>query len=198
LIVLAVIAVALLQGGTLRNFADVRLRALPLVFGSLALQLLIFTPFTAQPLIPLATEAIYILSMAVLVAWVWLNRGMPGIVLVAAGLLMNTAAIVANNGLMPVAPMAAEYAGRLAQYPTEGAPVANNSIAVAEGVRLWFLTDIFPIPAGIPLATVISLGDILLTIGVSIFCYQVIRGATGAAATPARAVASQEPAKTGA
>lgn len=170
-IVLVVILAALLRGGSLRRFAEVELRALPLVFGGLALQLLIFTPFRDEPLIPFATEAIYLLSMALILAWVWLHRRLPGLWLVLIGVAMNTAAIVANGGYMPVAPLAAEYAGNSANYATEGAPIANNSLAVEEA-RLWLLTDIFPLPAAIPLANVYSLGDILLTVGASIFCYR--------------------------
>lgn len=196
LIVLAVIAVALLRGGSLRNFAAVRLRALPLVFASLALQILIFNPIADERLGPAATGISYLLSMALLIVWVALNRAVPGMLLVAAGVLMNTAAIAANGGFMPVDPQAAQYAGRLAQYPTEGLPVSNNSVALAEGVRLWLLTDIFPVPAGIPLANVFSLGDILLTAGIAYFCYGVISGALGRPAAPAQPPApSGEPAR---
>lgn len=187
LIVLAVIAVALLRGGSLRHFAAVRLRAVPLVFASLALQLLIFNPVADQRLGTLVTGALYVLSMGLLVVWVALNRSVPGMALIAAGVLMNTAAIAANGGYMPVDPQAAQYAGRLAQYPTEGMPVANNSMAIAEGVRLWLFTDIFPLPAGIPLANVFSLGDVFLTTGIAVFCFSVIAGHGGGAHTPVSA-----------
>lgn len=184
-IVLAVIAAALLRGGSLLNLAQVRLRALPLVFVSLGLQVLIFTPFTARPVVPYATEALYMLSMALLVAWVALNRGVPGMLLVAAGVLMNSAAIAANGGYMPVEPLAAQYAGRLDGYSAGAVAIDNNSLATAEGVRLWLLTDIFPVPAGIPMANVFSLGDVLLTTGIAIFCYRVIRGPGAPAVAPA-------------
>lgn len=176
-IVLLVIAFALLRGGSLRNFAEVRLRALPLVFGSIAIQLLIFTPFNGgEPLVPMATGALYLISMGLLVIWVVLNRSVSGMVLIGAGVLLNTAAIAANGGYMPVDPLAAAYAGRIERYATDGLPVANNSLATAENVRLWLLTDIFPVHGAIPLANVYSIGDILLTTGISIFCYTVIRG----------------------
>jgi hypothetical protein len=189
-IILAVIAVALLRGGSLLNFAAVRLRALPLVFAGFGLQLAIFPLFTEQPLIPVATTAIYLLSMALLVGWAVLNRAVPGMPLVVAGVVMNTAAIAMNGGYMPVDPQAAEYAGRLARYAADGAPVLNNSLATAEEVRLWLLTDIFPVPAGIPLANVFSLGDILLTTGIGVFCYRVIRGGEGATPTATAPVAA--------
>lgn len=196
LIVLAVIAIALLRGGSLRNFAAVNLRALPLIFAGLGLQILIFNPWADARLGAAATGALYVLSMAVLIAWVALNRAIPGMALAGAGVLMNTAAIAANGGYMPVDPQAAAYAGRLARYATEGDAVNHNSVATAEGVQLWLLTDIFPLPAGIPLANVFSLGDILLTAGVAYFCYGVITGALGRpTAPPQPPAAAPEPAQ---
>ncbi len=175
IVVLIVIAVALVRGGSLRNFATLELRWLPLVLSGFGLQLLIFTPFRDPPLIPFATAPLYLLSMTLLVVWIALNRQLPGALLIAAGVLLNTTAIAANGGYMPVSPVAAQYAGRLEGYASEGLPVDNNSLA-AENVHLWILTDIFPVPAGIPFANVFSLGDVLLTLGIAILCYQTIRG----------------------
>jgi hypothetical protein len=175
-IIVIVCVVALARGGSLRHFAAINPRGLPLVFGSFGLQLLIFTPFVEQALVPIATAPLYVLSMAMLVLWVWMNRQLPGIALIAAGVVMNLAAIAANGGYMPVDPAAAAYAGRLDGYSGAETLVDNNSLASAEHVRLWILTDIFPVPAGIPLANVFSLGDFLLTTGVGLFCYRTIGG----------------------
>jgi hypothetical protein len=169
---LAVILVARLRGGMLRNFAALRLNWIWLVLLSLLLQRLIFPGFLEQALVRVGTIPLYVLSMVLLVVWVWRNLHIPGIVLTVSGLLMNTAAIVVNGGLMPVDPLAAEYAGTLAAYSE---PVHNNSHATTEGVQLWLLTDIFPVPNGIPFANVFSLGDILLTVGISTLAYQTIR-----------------------
>jgi Family of unknown function (DUF5317) len=173
-ILLPVIAVALLRGGTLANLIELRLRWTPLVLVALAVQLLIFTPFRKQPLIPIWTPQLYMLSMALLTAWVALNWRIPGMALMALGLLSNFAAIAANGGYMPVAPESARYAGRLARYAAQGLPVANNSIATGDQVRLWLLTDILPIPAWLPFANVYSVGDVLLTVGGALLCYRTI------------------------
>jgi hypothetical protein len=166
---------ALVRGGSLHNIASLQLRGIPLVIGGLILQLLIFTPFRMLPLLSIATPQLYVVSMALLVVWVALNWHIPGITLMGAGLLMNCAAIVANNGYMPVAPASVRYAERLAQYTASGLPSANNSIAIDEHVRLWLLTDIIAVPGWVPLANVFSLGDVFLTIGASLLCYQTIR-----------------------
>lgn len=176
-ILLPVIAVALVRGGSLTNLIELRLRWVPLVLAALAVQLLIFTPFRAEPLIPAWTIQLYMLSMALLTLWVALNWRIPGMALMALGLLANFAAIAANGGYMPVSPESARYAGHIERYATEGLPVANNSIATGDQAQLWLLTDILPIPAGIPFANVYSIGDVLLTVGGALLCYRSIRQA---------------------
>lgn len=175
-IVLGVIVIARLSGGSLRNFAGLALRWPLLVVASIVLQLLIFTPFREESLVQVAVVPIYLLSMVLLVIWVWFNRHIPGITLIALGIIGNLAAIVANGGYMPVDPAAARYAGNIALYENGDVPIRNNSYATNEQVRLWILTDIFPIPQGIPFASVVSLGDILLTTGICMLCYRTIRG----------------------
>jgi hypothetical protein len=177
LIIILVIVVALLRGGSMRNFAALRLRWIPLVVAGLVLQVLIFTPFTKTSLIPIATVPLYLLSMALLTIWVALNWRIPGMALIATGLLMNVAAIAANGGYMPVSPDSARIAGRLDRYATTGLPLSNNSIATEENVRLWLLTDIIPVPKEVPFANVFSIGDILLEIGIGVLCYRTIRQA---------------------
>lgn len=179
LLVLLVILAALLKGGTMRNFARLRLRHLYLVLGSLLIQLLIFPLVGDQPLPPAQTVMLYLLSMVLLAIWVWLNRSLPGIILIGAGVVMNLVAIAVNGGYMPVAPDAAAYAGYLT---LEGGPAVNNSLATTDA-RLWLLTDIFPVPAGIPFSNVYSLGDILLTTGVGILCYRTLVARPAGAAT---------------
>ena len=182
-IVTLVSIAALLRGGSLRNFANLPLRWIPLAIGSFVLQLMIFTPFRKTPLIAVATPQLYFLSMAMLTVWVALNWRIPGMALMAAGLLGNFAAIVANGGYMPVSPESAGYAGRIASYATEGLPVANNSLVTDSQVQLWPLTDILALPNWAPFANVYSIGDILLTIGASLLCYRTIRQSAPAVPT---------------
>jgi hypothetical protein len=183
--VLFVMIVALLRGGSLRNFSSLRLRWIPLAIGSFLLQLLIFTPFRETPLVTISTTQIYMLSMALLTLWVAANWRIPGMALMAAGLLANFVAIAANGGYMPVSPAHARIAGTIDRYATEGQAIANNSLATEDDVRLWLLTDILPLPQGFPFANVYSIGDVLLTIGAAILCYRTIRRPRASAPPPA-------------
>ena len=179
LIILIVIVVALLRGGSLHNLAAVRLRWLPLVFGGLVLQLLIFTPFREVSLISVATPWLYIMSMLMLATWAAVNRHIPGIVFMAAGLLLNLTVIAANGGYMPVLSEAIRMARMPVSYGIDG---RHNSLATfASGkVHLWLLSDIIPIP----FAGVFSIGDVLLTLGVAICCYRIIRHTLALAPAP--------------
>ena len=85
-IIVLVIVVALLRGGSLRNFAAVKLRWLPLVIAGFVLQLLIFTPSASSPLVAFATLPLYVLSLALLAIWVAANWRIPGMALIAIGL----------------------------------------------------------------------------------------------------------------
>jgi hypothetical protein len=190
LIVTLTIVVALLRGGSLQHFAALRVRWVPLVVAGFALQLLIFTPLRHVPLVSVATPELYVVSMLLLVVWVARNWRIPGMALMAAGLLLNTIAIIANGGYMPVSPESAAYAGKIANYATSGLPVANNSIATGANVRLWLLTDIIAVPKAVPLANVFSIGDVLLLTGVCVLCYRTVRGASPAALAPTKAEVS--------
>jgi hypothetical protein len=176
-IIVLVIVVALLRGGSLRNLAALQLRWLPLVIAGFMLQLLIFTPFARSALVASATVPIYVLSMLLLVIWVAANWRIPGMALIAIGLALNVIAIAANGGHMPVSPESARFAGTIGNYASEDRSVANNSIATQDNVRFWLLTDIIAIPKQVPFANVISIGDVLLTIGVGSLCYRTIRRA---------------------
>ena len=97
-------------------------------------------------------------TAAVLVAVVR-NLRIPGMALVALGAASNFAAIVANGGVMPTTIVALTAAGLT---PTED---FSNS-EVIEDPALAPLTDIFALPAWLPLSNVFSIGDVLIAAGI--------------------------------
>src|SRR5215213_3146906 len=171
LIIVAVIVVALLRGGSLRNIAAVQLRWLPLVIVGFALQLLIFTPFARSPLVAFATLPIYVLSLALVAIWVAANWRIPGMALIAIGLALNVAVIAANGGHMPVLPEAARLAGQYEVLAADDPRTSKHLLMASDQVQLWLLSDIIVIPHGVPGASVLSVGDLALTIGIAILCY---------------------------
>jgi hypothetical protein len=90
--------------------------------------------------------------------FLWANRRVPGLLVVAAGALSNGVTIAANGGVLPAAPSALAVAGM-------SDPTGFTNSGVVHDPRLWFLGDVFAIPAGWPLANVFSVGDLLIVLG---------------------------------
>lgn len=156
------LVLAPLLGGDLRRLADLRLRAIPLLYLALALQLAAF-PVGATPWHPSDRVAVglWLASYACLAAATAANLGRAGVPLVAAGLVSNLAAVVANGGHMPVLPAAMRAAGRAYD-------VHFNSAALAAPHLSW-LVDRWAAPAWVPHANVFSVGDVLIALGGVVF-----------------------------
>lgn len=154
-----VIAVALvpLVRGDLRALAALRFRLPGLVAAALVLQILVITVFPG-PRTALRLAA-YLSSYALAVTFLFLNRRIPGLWLIGTGSLLNLLAIGVNAGVMPATRGALSSAG--VAPPGE---VFANAAYVAHA-RLWFLGDVFAIPASWPLANVFSAGDVLIALG---------------------------------
>ncbi len=172
ILLLAVVVGALtapLLGGRLSALSEVRLGGQPLLAAAVLLQL---GAAGAHALPEGWLRAAHLGSYVLAAAFVWANRDLRGVVLLGIGGALNAAAIAANGGVMPASPRAVATAGL-----THVAGRAHNS-AVVEGADLAFLGDVFALPAGMPMANVFSVGDIILfAAGVLI-----IHGLTGASA----------------
>jgi hypothetical protein len=159
LLVAIVVAVALvpLAGGDLRALAALRFRLPSLLAAALVLQVLVITVFPG-PATALRLTA-YLSSYALALAFLVLNRRVPGLWLIAIGAVLNLVAIGTNGGVMPATPGALATAG----VGSTGEVFANA--AYVAHARLWFLGDVFAIPASWPLANVFSAGDVLIGLG---------------------------------
>ena len=156
------ILLAPLLGGDLRRLGDLRLRGVRLIYLALGLQLAAF-PVGAMPWHPsdAAGVGLWLVSYACLAMATALNIRRGGMPLVAAGLVSNLAAIIANGGHMPVLPSAMRAAG-------EAYHVHFNSAALATPHLAW-LVDRWAVPGWIPLANVFSIGDVLIALGGVLF-----------------------------
>ena len=128
-----------------------------LVWASLLLQVLIIQFDVAPVLAPVLHIATYVAAGAFL----WLNREVPGALLVAAGALSNGVTIALNGGTLPAPAGAVEAAG----LDHDGS-FANS--AVVENPVLPWLGDVFAWPEPLPLANTFSVGDVLIAAGVFI------------------------------
>lgn len=154
LLAAGVLAVPVL-GGRLIDLLSIRFRGVWLLQSAVLTQIAIIYVLHGSG--SAATQrAVHLGTYAVAGLFVFLNRDIAGMKSLAMGGAANLAAIVTNGGVMPTLPSAATLAGF--SHASDG---FQNS-AVTAGSPLWFLGDVFAIPAGIPMANVFSVGDILL------------------------------------
>ena len=152
------VIVGKLVGGRLGALADTPIAGKQLVFAALGLQMVAF-PFDFLPWTTPSSlsRMLWLVSFGLLIVMLVLNRALRGAVIVAAGLVCNLVAVVANHGLMPVRAEALRAAGT--EYH-----VHNNSIKLADP-QLGWLIDRWAAPHWLPLANVFSVGDVLIALG---------------------------------
>jgi hypothetical protein len=154
------IVAGLLAGGRIDGLSTLHFRWAPLAIAGLLVQVALFA-LPAGDALASVGPAVYVGStLAVLVALL-ANVRLPGIALVAAGAACNLAAILANGGAMPV------RASTLAAAGLDSREGFSNSV-VSSAPALEPLTDVFAMPAGVPLANVFSVGDVLIGVGIAV------------------------------
>lgn len=170
-----------LRGGRLGALTDLRLRAGWLLLPALLLQIVITEVASGGARLPLAAAhvASYLCAGVVL----WRNRRVPGLPLLGAGALLNAGAISLNGGSLPASPWALRVAGR-----AQESHFANS--AVLPHPHLAFLGDIIPTPSWLPLANVLSVGDLLIVAGAGWLLHAVCRPAPS---TPVRCLVAAGP-----
>jgi hypothetical protein len=154
------IVAGLLLGGRLEGLARLRFRWAALAVVGLLVQVVLFTPLGDEAAGDLG-PAIYIASTAAVFVAVLRNLRLPGMAVAAVGALCNLVAIGANGGAMPADP------GALALAGFTGPGEHTNSVVLAEPT-FRPLTDIYALPAWLPLANVFSVGDVLIGLGVGV------------------------------
>jgi MFS family permease len=172
------LAVAWALGANPARLADVRFRGSGLVFAALAIQIAIYTSLNAH--VPSAWDApLHVLSYLLLIGFLLLNVRVPAFWLVGFGLLSNVAVIFSNGGRMPVSREAWQAAGKsLSAFNGQG--ISDNNVLATSDTHLRWLSDIFAVPAQVPLASVLSIGDVMMVIGMVAFVYRSCTAATGA------------------
>jgi MFS family permease len=170
------LVVAWALGANLLRISAVQFRAAWLVFLALGLQIVIFTPLASHLPKPTHTP-IHVLTYVLLVAFLVANLRIPGFWMAGIGMLANLAVIVANNGLMPVSLAAWKATGSPASAIASGA--WNNNVLAGPHTRLGLLGDIFAFPPVVPFASAVSVGDVLIVLGMVAFVYRSCTPRTG-------------------
>ncbi len=145
-------------GGRFDRLAALPVRGSSLVLLALAVQVVTISVLRSPP--HLLAAGLHQASYALAGVFLWRNRRLAGLSLLAAGGAANLLAIVANGGTMP----ARAAALRLAGLEPAADHFANS--AVVAHPHLALLGDVFAVPAWAgPLANVFSPGDLALAAG---------------------------------
>jgi hypothetical protein len=97
----------------------------------------------------------------------WLNRRLPGLLVIGFGAFLNGAVIALNRGTLPASSSALVQAGEV----RNGADFANSG--VLPHPVLAPLGDIVATPAWLPFRNVISVGDIIILVGTAVLLHGV-------------------------
>jgi lipoprotein signal peptidase len=166
---LVCVATVPIAGGRLGYLADLRLRHRWTLVAALGLQLTIvyLIPHWPEALL----EAGHIVSYGFAAWFLWANRRVPGLMIIALGGISNFVAIAANGGVMPASHAALAMAG-LEDQPGQFA----SSVPVGNA-KLQFLGDIFAVPASWPVHNVFSVGDVCIVVGAFVMVHKICRSA---------------------
>jgi hypothetical protein len=175
ILVLAVVLGVSISLARHQRDAPARIASIPLRSAWLALLALALQwPLLRAPAGPtqnlVVQQALFLFSHLLLLVFVWRNRRLPGILIVGLGVVCNLLVILANGGLMPIAP---ETLVRINPDSTLGwwstgthYGYSKDIILVQARTRLWLLSDTLVLPPPFPWPTAFSLGDLAIAAGI--------------------------------
>lgn len=166
LLVVTAIALVLsvpLAGGRLSRLADIRFRAIWAVLLAVAIQVGIsdVAPGGNHWVHVALNIASYMLDAYFLFA----NRRIAGVPIVALGAGLNILAISSNGGVMPASASALRISGI-------DPPAGFDNSAHLVHAHLAFLGDVIPVPGPWPIGNVLSIGDLTIFVGALIVLHR--------------------------
>jgi hypothetical protein len=173
-----VVLVGMVQGGPAARWSAMHVRWWPIAAACLLVQVALFSPLLErQRLIMMYGPWLYVFSLLGVCATLLANARegkaarLP-LTLAALGVALNCLVIVANGGYMPRSDEAATSLGMPSTVQLMQARLVN--VAPIDGqTRLGWLGDTIPQPTWLPLANVVSIGDLLLSGGLAWWALQV-------------------------
>lgn len=169
------IIIGWIRGGEISRFQNINLKRLWILIISLGLQLFIILFGMNNVTFALDyIKELYILSYVFLVIYLLLNITNRQLVIVFVGVIFNGLAFIFNNGKMPVSVEGLKLAGL---YNVVDLVEANKLALYApltDGTKYGFLSKLIIIQKPFPYNTVLSIGDVVIALGLFIFIQSVM------------------------
>jgi hypothetical protein len=171
------LAVGLIRGGilqSLRGLSQLKLTAgwiFPLL---LILQFAIFFLQGRYEALTQYSGYIFMAVYAVGLVFLFLNRNHTGFKLIITGVFLNFIVMALNGGVMPVSPEAAKVLGGTFLEDLQNNDIVYKHAMLMDSTKLPFLGDIIPLTAPYPREQVISIGDIIMNIGIFMFLQSIM------------------------
>ena len=170
------ILLAALAAGLVTGLALARWRGIPYQAPDLKHLWLVFVAFLPQYIVfylfgdrQNVSALLLPLSQALLLIFVWLNRQLPGMMILLLGTALNFTVIAANRGFMPISPQTASHLVPQAVLENiqPGERFGTKDILLpTEDTRFEWLADRFLPPAWSAYQVAFSFGDVLIAFGV--------------------------------
>lgn len=162
------IIVGLIRGGSFRSFADLRLKNGWIFPVLLLVQIFIFSFQSRLPWVESISEYVFLGVYVIGLYFLWVNRHHAGFITIMIGVLLNFIVMAVNGGRMPVSLEAATILDPyFAQIIQEGVYAKHQLLT--DTTWFGFLGDIIPITKPYPRDQVISIGDVIMNVGIFIF-----------------------------
>lgn len=157
------------RGGRFSNFSYLSIRAWPLIFLAFFVQI---SPAFTDKISALAGFQFYAygISVGLIILLLLLNMDKRGLKIMLVGLLLNLAAIYFNTWKMPVSMEGLQLAGLQPMLEAIRSGKIANYMPL-ENIHHWskYLAKFIVIPKPYPLAKVVSVGDLFITLGLILF-----------------------------
>jgi len=191
---------ALLAGGSAARLVRARMDWWWVVVGAFGVELVLYNPpvntqgwaLSVGPWLWVATKFAMLAALARNARgdrasrWTW--------ILMALGIGLNMAVIVANGGHMPQSLEAAAAVWGPQHAGPEAFPARlQNVAALGADSRLTWLADVIAEPSWLPRPNVLSIGDVLLALGMAGWVFSATRRPARSGAGPVRSALAEPP-----
>jgi hypothetical protein len=172
----AALIVSLMTGGRLRYAANWHLKGLWLALAVCVIQIALFTQWAEDLIGEDAVPVVYVVTLAVLLVFLFLNRRTFGVPILMTGLILNVLVIAANGGRMPASATALIRAGRGGEAERLlSRTAAANCVLMSGSTKLNALGDIIVIRLSRRVGSAYSVGDLVALAGEAVVAFGAVR-----------------------